>query len=61
MGLRENGFFTPWLQPGEQRQPKTKGLQPLRELNAKAAKDADKVKHRAKAPVKKEYMLFTTI
>jgi len=54
MGLRENGFFTPWLQPGEQRQPKTKGLQPLRELNAKAAKDADKVKHRAKVPVKKE-------
>ena len=54
MSLRKNGFFTPRLQPGEQKQPKTKGLQPLKGLNAKATKNAEKDNHRAKAPVKKE-------
>jgi hypothetical protein len=32
-------FFTPWLQPGEQKQHKTKRLQPLTKLNAKATKN----------------------
>jgi hypothetical protein len=41
--LRKNGFFTPWLQPGEQSESKTKGLQLLKGLNAKAAKEAEKV------------------
>jgi len=49
----ENLFFTPWLQPGEQKRPKIKRLQPLKRLNAKAAKEAEKDNHRAKAPVKK--------
>ena len=53
MCLPNNGYFTPWLQPGEQRQLKTKGLQPLKGLNAKAEKDAGKANRRAKAPVKK--------
>jgi hypothetical protein len=39
--------------PGEKRESKTKGLQPLEGLNAKAAKEAEKDNHRAKAPVKK--------
>jgi hypothetical protein len=39
--------------PGERRKPKAKGFQPLKGLNAKAAKDTKKVKHRAEAPVKK--------
>jgi len=51
MRIRKNGFFTPRLEPGEKRQPKAKGLQPLKGLNAKAAKGGEKVKHRA--PVKK--------
>jgi hypothetical protein len=53
MRMRKNGFFTPWLEPGEQMRPKAKGLQPLKGLNAKAVKGYEKVKHRAKAPVKK--------
>jgi len=46
MCLRENGFFTSWLESGEQRLP-PKRLQPLKELNAKAAKETVKVKHPA--------------
>ena len=47
MCLMKNGFFTPWLQPGELRQLKTKGLQQLKGLNAKAAKDTKKINHRS--------------
>ncbi len=39
--------FTPWLQPGEQKQLKAIRLQPLKGLNAKAAKETEKVNHRA--------------
>ena len=53
MSLRKNGFFTPRLQPGEQKRLKTKRLQPLKGLNAKATKNAEIDNHRAKAPVKK--------
>jgi hypothetical protein len=35
--------FTPWLQPGEQKQLKAVRLQPLKRLNAKAAKETEKV------------------
>ncbi|MFW6277535.1 MAG: hypothetical protein ACOC1J_02600 [Prolixibacteraceae bacterium] len=48
MRFRKSGSFTPWLQPGEQRYQK-KGL--IKKLNAKAEKDFEKAKHRAKAPV----------
>ena len=51
MRIPKKRFFTPWLEPGENWQPKANGLQPLRELNAKAVKGDEKVKHRA--PVKK--------
>jgi hypothetical protein len=37
---------------GEQKQLKTK--EPLKELNAKAAKDTKEINHRAKAPAKKK-------
>ncbi len=40
----KNGFFKPWLQPGKQRKIQTVGLQPLKELKAKAEKDAEKNK-----------------
>jgi hypothetical protein len=35
------------------RESKIKGLQPLKGLNAKTTKEAEKDNHRAKAPVKK--------
>jgi hypothetical protein len=40
-------FLHPWLQPGEQKRPKTKRFQPLKGLNAKATKNAEKENHRA--------------
>jgi len=46
--------FAPWLQPGEQKQLKAIRLQPLKGLNAKAAKETEKENHRAEAPVKKD-------
>jgi hypothetical protein len=39
-------FYTV-AQPGEQKRPKIKGLQPLKGLNAKATKSAEKNNHRA--------------
>jgi hypothetical protein len=34
---KKKRIFTPWLKPGEQKQIKTKGFQPLKGLNAKAS------------------------
>ncbi len=47
MSLGKNGFLTPWLQPGEQKRPKTKRLQPLKRLNTKATKNVEKINRRA--------------
>jgi len=66
MSLRENGFFTPRLKPGEQKRPKTKGLQPLKGLNAKAENDRfshfrqakawhNEVQEKKQCPTKKEW------
>jgi hypothetical protein len=41
--MRKKRFFTPWLQPGEQKRQKIKGLQPLKGLNAKAIKTLRKI------------------
>ena len=55
MPCLEYWHFKPWLQPGDYvHNNKVKKALAVKELNAKAAKNAEKVKHRAKTPVKKE-------